>query len=107
MTNEEVTLNPNNSVKSDDQQAVPVVAAMAKYQRQPKSSLKSKDINQWIEDKRKRNREAAARCRDRKMQRIAELEKQVQALSELNKAQEARIQILKEEIQQLQHVKNH
>lgn len=57
-----------------------------------------------IEKKRERNREAARKCRTRKLEKIAELEKQVNTLKESNNAQEAKIRTLREEIQQL-HVK--
>lgn len=60
--------------------------------------------NSKLENKRKRNREAARKCRERKLQKIADLEKQVNALRESNNAQETRIRTLKEEISQL-HVK--
>lgn len=57
-----------------------------------------------LEKKRERNREAARKCRTRKLEKIAELEQQVKVLNDASDAQRSKIRSLQAEIQEL-HVK--
>ena len=57
-----------------------------------------------LEKKRERNREAARKCRTRKLEKIAELEQQVKVLNDASDAQRSKIRALQAEIQEL-HIK--
>ena len=54
-----------------------------------------------LEKKRERNREAARKCRTRKLEKIATLEEQVKTLTETNSAERARTETLRDEINRL------
>lgn len=65
-----------------------------------------------LEKKRERNREAARKCRTRKLEKIATLELQVKNLTETNELQKAKTKALTDEINQLKlkfesHQKQH
>ncbi|RNA26061.1 transcription factor AP-1 [Brachionus plicatilis] len=61
-----------------------------------------------LEKKRERNREAARKCRFRKLQKIAELEQKVKSLTDLNNEQKIKNKALVDEINEIkQKLQNH
>jgi len=91
------------SLKAEPTQAVPVASTVLP----PPADIKPIDMDEQetakLERKRARNRQAATRCRNRKLERIARLEERVAELKGQNSTLQQSAAALRDEVSRLKH----